>query len=500
MSTTAVFTRSQKAFLTSGALVTFVAFALRLFRLANQSFWIDEISSVLITQTPLSSIYERSAVGSNSLPTYFILLKAFVGDSTTDLEFRGRLLSVIAGTLSVPLFIAIVYLWRRQRATALLAGTLLAVNPLHLWYSQEVRGYAVTLFFGLVALLAFELARERRRAGWWVLYMVAGLTAVTAHKTALIFLVACAFWHAWEVIKHREKLNRLLVHVPIALITAIVLTLKSFPPLEGYGRSTTGLEAGYTFLTFLGGYSFGPSLTDIQSFGPWIALSRHAVETGILIVILLALLIPVAANIRQLISGRELQLLVLSIGIVSLYALLTSFPYNIRYVLPGLLGFLALAAILPTDSNKAAWARLPVGCVLIVSLWADGQWFYNWQYRKADSRAVAQWLVDNKESVHSWTVLPTYMKVPLDWYLRPYPNILATSIPPTNERTTTFPPAPDVLILSRRHHLLQPDQTITSYEAATGSAQTNLMFAGFELYVADAHAKNTTITNKQPDQ
>jgi hypothetical protein len=500
MSASAPILRSHRALLTGTVVITLAALALRLFRLANQSFWIDEISSVLIAQTPLGSIYERSAVGSNSLPTYFIFLKAFIGNSAADLEFRSRLLSVIAGTLSVPLFIAIVYLWRRQRTTALLAGTLLAVNPLHLWYSQEVRGYSVTLFFGLIALLAFELARDRRRARWWALYMVAGLTAVTAHKTALIFLAACGLWHVWDVLKHRKDFKSLMIHVPIALITAIVLTLKSFPPLEGYGRSTTGLEVGYTFLTFLGGYSFGPSLTDIQSFGPWIALSKHTVETGILLVILFALFIPIAANIRQLIARKELQLLLLSIGIVSLYALLTPFPYNIRYVLPGLLGFLALAAVLAVDSKKAFWARLSVGCVLVVSLWADGQWYYSRQYRKADSRAVAQWLADKKENVHSWTVLPDYMKVPIEWYLRPYPDILARAIPPTSDRTTTFPPVPDVLILSRRHHLSQPDQTLASYESATGGAKTNLTFAGFELYVANARIQDPMTEGKQPAQ
>ena len=491
---------SQKAFLLGGALITFAALALRLFRLANQSFWIDEISSVLIAQTPLNSIYERSAVGSNSLPTYFILLKAFIGNSAADLEFRARLLSVIAGTLSVPLFIAIVYFWRRQRANALLAGALLAINPLHLWYSQEVRGYAVTLFFGLIALLAFELARETRRAGWWVIYAVAGLTAVTAHKTALIFLAACGLWHAWDVLKKRDHMKSLFIHVPIAVITAIVLALKSYPPLEGYGRSTTGLEVGYTFMTFLGGYSFGPSLTDIQSFGPWIALSNHAVETGILIAVLLALFIPVATNFRQLVAQRELQLLILSVGVVSLYALLTPFPYNIRYVLPGLLGFLALAAVLAMDSDKVNWARVSVAGVLIVSLWADGQWFYSWQYRKADSRAVAQWLADQKGSVRSWTVLPTYMKVTLDWYLRPHPDILASSIQPTSDRASTFPPVPDVLILSRRHHLLEHDQTIAAYQAATDRVKTNLTFAGFELYLAESLAQNRTTASNKPAQ
>ena len=164
MSLATAFTRSRQSFLIGIAVVTLLALGLRVFRLSNQSFWIDEVSSVMVAQGPLDGIVERSALASNSLPTFFLLLKPFVGNASGEIEFRARLLSMIAGTFSVTLLIGVVYLWRRQRAAALLAGILLAVNPLHLWYSQEVRGYAVMLFFGLLALLCFELAREKLQA------------------------------------------------------------------------------------------------------------------------------------------------------------------------------------------------------------------------------------------------------------------------------------------------------------------------------------------------
>lgn len=489
---------SRQLFFVGAALVTFVGLGLRLFRLTNQSFWIDEVSSIGAAQSPFKHIYENSALASNSLPTYFILLKAFIGKTTDGLEFKARMLSVVAGVLSIPLFVAVVYLWRRQRGIALLAGGLLAVNPLHLWYSQEVRGYAVTIFFGLLTLLCFELARDKRHAGWWILYVLFGIFAITGHKTALIFPVACGLWHACDVFKEREPRKNLLVHAPIAAAAIATMLLKSYPPTEGYGRSTTGLEVGYTFLTFLGGYSFGPSLTDIQSFGPLHAVSKHVPETGIVILVLLALLVPVLSNLRRLVSGKEMQLLCLSIGAVSIYALLTPFPYNIRYVLPGLLGFLAMAAVVATDSKKAAWARLSLAGILTVSLWADIQWFYCWQYRKADSRAVAQWLVDEKEHIHSWTVLPDYMKATLDWYLRDHTNVLSSAIAPTSDRTTTFPPVPDVLILSRRHHLANPDQLVATYSSAAVGAQTNRAFAGFELYIVNSPAPTSTPDNQHP--
>lgn len=486
-----VFTRSRQSFLVGVALLTLAGLGLRLFRLANQSFWMDEVISVVAGQAPLKGIYHRSLLAGNSLPTYFLMLKPFVGGSDVDMEFRARLLSAMAGALSVPIFIGVVFLWRRRRGTALLAGTLLAINPLHLWYSQEVRGYAVMLFFGLLTVLCFELARQKKQIVWWVLYILAGLTTITLHKTGLIFPAACGLWHLWEVTKQRGSLKSLLIHGPIAIGTLLMMAMKSYPPPEGYGRSSSGLEIGYTFLTFVGGYSFGPSVTDIQSHGPLAAISRHAFETGILLAVLLALAFLFIINFRRLLAGREIQLLLLGVGVVSLYALCSGFPYNVRYALPALFGFLALIAVFGNELSKSTFVRLSMAGVLVVSLWADGQWFYDWQYRKGDSRAVAQWMAQNQERIQSWMVLPGYMKTPLEWYLQPFPKILAHEIPPTEDRSTTFPPVPDVLIVTRRHHLAEPDKVIDSYKTSAHSAETVTNFAAFELYVSGQQNDST---------
>ncbi len=455
----------------------------------------DEVTSITVAQGPVKGIYERSALAGNALPPFFLVLKPFVQDSGPGLECRTRILSVAAGTLSILVFIAVVYLWRQKQRTALLAGALLAINPLHLWYSQEVRGYPLMLLFGLLTLLCFELARQKRKAVWWVLYALASLIAIGMHKTAITFPIACGLWHGWDVIKKKEPWYHLLLHAPAALGSLAVFMLKTYPPLEGYSRSASGLEIGYTFLTFLGGYSFGPSVTDIQSYGPWAAISKHSIQTGILLIALLPVALLCLSKLRRLAASKELQLLVLGIGIVSFASLISGFPYNVRYALPGLLGFLALIAVLACESERPFFARLMLVSLLIIALWADLQWFYSWQYRKGDSRAVAQWLIDNEQAVHSWTVLPGYASVPVEWYLKPSSTVLAKEMPPKEDRTTSFPPVPDVLIIGRRHHLKDPNEVIAAFASAAGGAQTNNAFSGFELYIA-APATNATTRAK----
>lgn len=469
-------------------LLTLLAFGFRFFRITHQSLWTDEVSSIRVAQSPLDQIGQQSAIVNNSLPTYFLILRLIVGDSRQDVEFRARALSAVAGALSVPLFVALVFLWRGQRGGALLAGLLLAVNPLHLWYSQEVRAYALMLFFGLLALLGFELSHAGRSRWGPLLYNAAAIVALSLHKTALIFVAACIAWQVWDVVRKKERVSVLLVHAPTVLAGLVVLSLKSYPPGEGYGRASSLLEIGYTFMTFIGGYSYGPSLTDIQSFGPRAAVAQNWVQVTILLAVLGLVAVGAAFQFRRVITGRETVLLLMGIDIVAVYALFSGFPYNIRYALPALFGFLALLVAMATDAKgrKATLAAWSVAAVLLVAVWADAQWFCGRSYRKGDSRAVAEWLVKNQNQIASWTVLPGYLERSVEWYLHPYPQVLSRSWPPKADRTTSFPPVPDVLIIGRRHHLSRSDELIASYREAAGGVRLIKDFAGFELYVRNA--------------
>jgi hypothetical protein len=462
--------------------LTLLGLTLRFYRISDQSLWTDEIASIETARVPLSQITQVSGRRNNCLPTYFLVLRALVGDSNRDIEFRARSLSAVLGGLSVALLTAVVFYWRRNRAAALLAGLLLAINPLHLWYSQEVRAYATMLFFGLLTLLTYELARRSRNPWWWVLYLVCALAAIALHKTAVIFPVACALWHGSEL-RGMGRARDIAVHVAtLGLAGAVLLFSKSYPPLPEYGRPSSILEFGYTFMTFMGGYSFGPSLTDIQSHGAWVAISHNLLQVGIAGGVLSLLALAYVLEFRLLIWGKETTLLFLGIGVVALAALASSFPYNVRYALPALLGFVALVAALSDGAGRRHIASLTLAAMLVVASWADAQWFYSPRYRKADSRAVAQWLVANEARVNSWTVLPEYLSGSVEWYLQAYPEIVARKQSPRQPQTTTFPPVPDVLIIGRRHHVQHPDEVIAAYRASAGEVRTILSIVGFELY------------------
>ena len=477
----------RRAAILIASLITLLGLGLRCHRLANQSFWIDEVYSITAARTPLDHIMAISAMPNNSLPTYFLLLRSFIGDSNENTEIRARLLSVIAGALTIPLFIALVFQWRRRLDIALAAGLLLAVNPLHIWYSQEARAYAVMLLFGVAALLCFEFALApppRRRLGWWLGYILSAAFAIALHKTAIIFPATCLLWHAWRLRDRPPAMRALLIHLAILIAGVTILSAKSIVlPAESL-RPHSILELLYTAITYLGGYSFGPSLIEIQTYGPIAAVARSQAQLAILAIVLLLVALPLLRSWRSLLSSRAAALLLLDILMVTAYTLKSNYPFNVRYTLPGLLGFLALAAELLPLMARSWLPRAALPAMIALSLWADFQWYYSPRYRKEDARAAALWIIAHRDHVASWTMIPYYSAAAIQYYLyaMSHAELNPRLLPPPTDASISFPPTPDILILGRRDRIANPPAVIAAYRSATHNDTPPISYPGIDIF------------------
>ncbi|MCU0509634.1 MAG: glycosyltransferase family 39 protein [Anaerolineae bacterium] len=123
-----------------------LALALRAARLDFQPLWWDEGYSAWFATHSLPEMARLTAEDIHP-PLYYALLHLWAqafGPGPVSL----RMLSVVFGVLAVPVvYMAARRILSSQRA-ALIAALLFAINPLHIYYSQEVRMY------GLVALLS----------------------------------------------------------------------------------------------------------------------------------------------------------------------------------------------------------------------------------------------------------------------------------------------------------------------------------------------------------
>ncbi|MGE3908960.1 MAG: glycosyltransferase family 39 protein [Chloroflexota bacterium] len=152
--------------------ILLVALGLRLFLLTGQSLWYDEGVSAYMTPRTFAEIAAATSVDIHP-PLYYWLLATWAAAFGQG-EAALRSLSVVFGTLTVWVT------WKlgqlvAGRATGLAAATLLAVSPLAVQYSQEVRMYAQA---GLLAAAS----------SWAGLALLRALTGGTASRRQFTLL------------------------------------------------------------------------------------------------------------------------------------------------------------------------------------------------------------------------------------------------------------------------------------------------------------------------
>ena len=130
-------------------------------------------------------------VRDSSPPLYFLLLRAWTLTVGAD-PWSLRLLSVICGALAIwGVFALGRHLFGWRAATA--ASALLAVSPLHIYYSREVRPYALLIALAIASMLALERLSSAGR-GRLITYVIATLAAAYTHNYGLLLLAVLGVW------------------------------------------------------------------------------------------------------------------------------------------------------------------------------------------------------------------------------------------------------------------------------------------------------------------
>jgi len=161
----------------------------RVFLLGNHSLWLDESYSLGVSASEVSQILANT--DSAHPPLYYLLLHFWLALGRS--EVLLRLPSAILGALSVPLAYVLVRVWFPER-TALLVAFLLALSPLHVWYSQEARMYSLVTLLGLGSMLCLSLVLERGGPIWWVAYLFSSLAGLYTHYGMLALLLGENVW------------------------------------------------------------------------------------------------------------------------------------------------------------------------------------------------------------------------------------------------------------------------------------------------------------------
>lgn len=172
-----------------GAAIVLFAFTLRLWGLNATSLWYDETFVLhYARQGPIPAVIGLLR-DDNAIPLHGLLV-ALWGQVMGWSEFEARYLSVILGTLTVPLVFRLGRAVGQKQVSGLGSALAYATLPIFVYYNQEVRMYA------LATLLAAGFAWSgwcllARRSSWHAVgYVVLGLLMLLSHLyTFLVWAV-----------------------------------------------------------------------------------------------------------------------------------------------------------------------------------------------------------------------------------------------------------------------------------------------------------------------
>lgn len=180
----------------NASILTAVAVLLRFPTLGEQSFDRDEaITVVRILQPDLVETL-RIVPSETSPPLYYVL--AWGWSRVFGLGEAGiRSLSALAAVATVPVAYEIGRTLASRRV-GVVAGALMAVNPLLFWFSYEARPYALLVFLSALSFLCFVKALEKQSTGRLAGWVAASALAFATHWFAAFLIAPEALSLLWR--------------------------------------------------------------------------------------------------------------------------------------------------------------------------------------------------------------------------------------------------------------------------------------------------------------
>lgn len=210
------------------AAILALALGVRLLGIISRPIWYDEAFAILFSEKGFGAMLygtlAPTGAGSADIHPlgYYTLLwlwmKAF-GESLVAV----RLLSIIAGLISVYLVYRIALEILTDTKTAYLSALFAALSPFLVHYSQEIRMYAFLAMWLLLATFAYQRGSKTQDWRWWVLFSISAAFAQYTHNLAAFYLIPLAllpvFQKDWKGLRAIvfAGLGALFLYLPWAL-------------------------------------------------------------------------------------------------------------------------------------------------------------------------------------------------------------------------------------------------------------------------------------------
>jgi len=333
-----------------------LACVLRLAYLDSRSLWGDEVDSVFVAFDFASHDYtfQRASLlkcltfpvissfqDGSKMPLYFILLGVWInifGPASIGL----RLLSVIFGILSIMAFYFFMSKYFKSNI-AMLGTFLLAVSPMHILYSNDIRVYSLMVLLAVLSLwYLMKILNGEKNAINYAWYITWSTLFVYVHYFSVLFLFAQIAVVAIASLKERsaKKYQGILFSQSLVFL---MFALWAVSGLLRFSRVLMGGEAlipqaTYNFILRTASVVF--ALFFGESIAPW----NPFVAVGMLA--LIALFIRYMYSIKDMDNNVTVFSILFVVSIISSMVLKNVLPNYLIPVLPVLMALIAYSIFL----------------------------------------------------------------------------------------------------------------------------------------------------------
>lgn len=165
--------------------ILILGFLLRAYNLGKESLWFDEGGSLNWALLDLQQILFQ---GEENPPLYYIVLHFWVNLFGTS-EISLRFPSLMFGTASI-WFVYVIGNELFNRNTGMLAALMLSLNSYHIYYSQEARTYALSVFLTLLSMYCFINLTRRKHHLSSIGYVIFSSLLLYSHVYGMFIVFA----------------------------------------------------------------------------------------------------------------------------------------------------------------------------------------------------------------------------------------------------------------------------------------------------------------------
>ncbi len=374
---------------------------IRLQRLDANSLWLDEVTTEWYAQKNVAQML-HILVRYDDHPPIMYLVAIYQRKLFGPSDFAARLPWAYAGILG-PAIMFVVGKRLLNREGGLIASALLAFWPIHVWYSQEARQYALLVFFSWCSLYFLIRGWQEKRPSLWGGFVLSTAGNLYTHNVALVWLAAeslliLVMAAAKGLAASKSKIRFLnwgqqtLLPFGLSLLAIFVLYLPWLPEMLRQKQRLGGhvQVPALHYLNFISQRIF----VEFNGGTPFLLYGG-----GVLSVLgLLALIVRYRREEVMWILGMLLLPLILTAGVGSGHF------FAPRYLLPLLGPYLLLIAagvqggysFFSRDSQRMTTAKvLPVVILTCLILYPASDRYV--QRGKEDWRGVAQYLAHHRQ-------------------------------------------------------------------------------------------------------